>query len=812
MIAMEINSVGDETNEVLIHCYSPSNDVYLVQHIDKDSFQRIDIVASLSRDDTDMSEETAPTLELFELKSNQIKNSKSAKFYPLIDELIQRGNEASKVTKNIVKGATITEKRTDSETDKKISIDTEKITDAMKKNIPDSNDLKNIYTMLKDEELTTLLEKGRQRLEQLTSGGLNAATESALQEMGITIDDDTATPTLLAKAQNEALKAIDELLAANLNVSLESMKTSVGSTFATMFDSFSTAANSDGTLTSVLNQINEKTSEWQQQTGRLLETKSSSLFFEGAQRFQSRVGNILSPQLLQLDAESKASLTKAFTEGDIALAKLKSLELGDSVRSRLFNAIEARSESHGGLDAIIAGAVEQIGGQSIIDTIKQRSSTLSAESNETLIALLSERSQYHDVTILHLEHSLIHLDSHFDEDMSAEQLAKLARGEGGTSALFEPIAIKASKEIEKQLDAAEKSISDPTVLSAISNVRKIMSGDLTMANLFDELTNILNNDDVVNTGAMMAQKGEQLLDAIETASENKTVSDLILAAEKAGVTKESLVHQIETLNVNDILDTAEQAVNDERKRVELLSSATDSALDFLLRVLPAMPIPPFEGVRDGMIYSIENLSMQGFKIRKENIAVEIAGIKAAQQSSSSTTIVPDPQTGNDVSMRNVKSTDILIIDVRNISALFENALWKFEKTSFPFVKTNGSANVNLSDGTIRLEFELRKKRVDNKPWEPVLCLHNRLCSIGEIDLTIYGAKGLSWVVNKLATIFKGPLRNYVVKVILDVLTNRSGWLLQNLNGILAPHWDLILKTTGMNMVSFISFRIHCLIY
>lgn len=53
--------------------------------------------------------------------------------------------------------------------------------------------------------------------------------------------------------------------------------------------------------------------------------------------------------------------------------------------------------------------------------------------------------------------------------------------------------------------------------------------------------------------------------------------------------------------------------------------------------------------------------------------------------------------------------------------------------------------------------------------------------------------------NKLAAIFRGPLKNYVVKVIMDILANQSGWLLQSLNQILSPHWDLILKTAKVNL-------------
>ena len=814
MMTSFLDGDGDKPEQILIHCYSARKNTYLVSKIGDGSEEnkRVDIITALSRDasmdegaeeveiEVEKTDESDSAVELFEIGADQVETSKSAKFYPLIDELISRGNEAALAAKIIAKESKVVESTIDSHG--KVSSTSAKVTTMLKTSIPATDDVRSIYNMLKDDELTVLLEKGKHRLEHLSSRGLNAATENALKEMGVTINDEYASPSFLAQVQGQALSAIDELLAENLDVNFDAMKTSMQSTFETMFDSFSSAAQSDGALSDLLDQINGKTSEWQKQTGRLLDTKSSSLFLEGAQRIQSRVGNLLSPQLF--DSFNKSSLTKAFTEGDVALAKLKSLELGDSIRTRLFDAIEVRSETHGGLDGIIAEAMEKIGGNEVLTSIKSGSSNIATDAQESLISLLSQRSEYHDVSIMHVENTLVRIESHLDGKMTAEQIASLARGEGGTAMLFEPVAKNAAKEIEKQLDAIEESVDDVTILTVISHVRKIMSGELTVANLFDEAITLLNNDDVVNAGATFAQRGEQLLDAIETASENQAVSHLIDAVEKAGITKESVVEKIERIDVNTILDTAGQAVSDEEKRVELLSSATDSALDFLLRILPAMPVPPFEGVRDGIIYSIDNLSMKGFRLKKEDIMVEIAGIKAAKQSNSTATIVQDPMTGNDVASRKSKTTDILIIDVRNISALLEDAIWKFEKTSFPYLKRDGTANVNLSDGTIRLEFDLRKRKTKDDKFEPVLSLHNSFCAIGKIDLTIDGASGLAWVVNKLAAIFQGPLKNYVVKVIMDILKNRSGWLLQNLNGILSPHWDLILKMTGMALVSLLT--------
>ncbi len=235
------------------------------------------------------------------------------------------------------------------------------------------------------------------------------------------------------------------------------------------------------------------------------------------------------------------------TEGDIALAKLKSIELGDSVRSRLFSAIELRSETQGGLDSIIAGAVSQIGGDSVgemLSNFQSRATKGSSTAHESLISLLSDRSMYHDVSILRIEDVFVHLERQLGEDMTAEQIAAIARGEVGTAALFEPIAKKATKEIEAQLDVAEQSIEDPTILSVISRVRKVMSGSLSLTNLVDEIVNVLNSDSAMQASTSIAQKGEQILDAIESASSNKALEGVFGAVEKAGITKDSVLEKV----------------------------------------------------------------------------------------------------------------------------------------------------------------------------------------------------------------------------------------------------------------------------
>jgi len=276
-------------------------------------------------------------------------------------------------------------------------------------------------------------------------------------------------------------------------------------------------------------------------------------------------------------------------------------------------------------------------------------------------------------------------------------------------------------------------------------------------------------------------------------------------------------------------DNAGNAINDEAARQKLLSDATDTALDFILRVLPSMPIPPVDGVKDGLVYHISNLSMEGFKVAKENILVEVAGMRATKKSNSIDESDTESQEGaqstREPKLRNagtsmdfdthydenavVNATELLIIDVKQISAIFNDAMWGFEQTYMPYLKGNGKFDVKMAGGGIRLSFELRKRlkegveegQIEYKPgdWEPVLCLHDRQCTIGSVDFSMQGGSKLAWVINKVASVFKGLLRDYVVKAILQIISNRSGWILSKLNEGLSPFWDVLLRTAKLEL-------------
>jgi len=839
-----VGNAGEEDKNVrlLVHSYHRATNTFVVSNMDKVK------QSSTDKDGNEDEKSNSEIAETFTVHEKELVPSPASKFYPILEALMARGDETaeqakeffnSKETQQFVHNAQETIKSKFMDTKENIQesgvvdkVDdlaetvTKSVEDAAANYTPSDAQVKEVLTMVKDQEITTLLKSCRERLEQLVQSEIPNATKQALQKTGIEIktnedqDDDSnisVKATLTASidsSRQAALSALTDLME-ELKVEpgeLHHIKDEVAEKFSETFDSLAEAAKSDRGLNDLFESVADKTTVWQQESGRLLQTRTASLFMEGASRLKVRATAILQSQWAGGGAVGH-KLTKAFTEKDAALARLKSIQLGDAVKNRLVEAIEVRSESLGGLDGVIAGALAKVRttGEQSGDKMKDMLSQLQAsatgattDAHETLISVLSHRSMYRDVALLRLESVFCELDSHFGDDLSPEDIAALARGEGGTAKLFEPIAKRAVQQIEKSLDAAESQVEDQTVLEVLKRVRKITSGELTISALTEELIGILNDEKIIAASETFVQHGEQVLDAIEGVSSNKVVNDAMKIAEKAGITKDTVMKEIEKIDVDDLLDTAGGAVTDEKKRHQLLSSATDTALDFILRILPSMPVPPLDGVRDGLVYNISNLSMEGFKVRKEDIQIQLAGIRATKKSSQEESKNGEEVMEYEEVKGSVKATELLIIDVRGISAALDDAAWSFEQTYLPYLSGNGLADVKCSDGAIRLQFELRRRAKSisddgEVEWEPVLCLHDRSCSIDEMELQLQGEGRLTWIVNKLASIFKGPLRDYVVATIVNALTNRSGWILERLNAVLSPYWNLILKTAKLEM-------------
>ena len=343
-------------------------------------------------------------------------------------------------------------------------------------------------------------------------------------------------------------------------MSTASIQKELESQFSIAFDHISDFAKNDHYLASIFNNISDKTSSWQEATGRLLETTTANIFFEGTQRLQMRAARIFSQDQLNKAHESAVNFMKAFAEGENTVARLKTIELADAVRDRLVSAIELRSESQGGLDGIIASTLtsihDKIGESSniqmFLSNMENSASSSVKDAQETLIATLSSKSKYRDQAMIGIEKTFVDIDAHVASnfgDMTAEDIARIARGEEGTAALLNPLAERAKEEIERQLTVAENSTDDKTILTVLSHVRRIISGTMSL----DEVISMLDDESIATSGEEWIKKGEEIFDALESVKGKKIMDDVLGAAAKAGVTEEAVSKQLESLDIKKLM-------------------------------------------------------------------------------------------------------------------------------------------------------------------------------------------------------------------------------------------------------------------
>ncbi|GAX24737.1 hypothetical protein FisN_4Hh295 [Fistulifera solaris] len=820
----------ENSKEVLVHCYDATNKTFLVSEVLSDNNKKnesTELSLALSHKQSLPKHVSA----LQSVTSQELQPAPAAQFYPFLETLMKRADDTVVMTRNMLQSQQTQQflQHTDRVTSQAVQAASLSANDV--KNVAPAAEqgLHQVVQLMKDESLTELLETCKSRLDELVrSTDISKTTQQVLEKTGIRIQ--LPEKASLQNTRKAALEALNDLLERhNKGEDWHAVREQLATQFSTTFDSLAAAAKSDRQLQQWFGEISDKTAMWQQATGRLLQTRSATLFLEGASRLQNRAVALIRQANWAGDIGSH--FTKSFTEGDAAMARVKSLELGEALKSRLVHAIELRSESIGGLDGIIAGALSALDHkgngdiQALLSNLQKQASSATTNAHETLITVLSSQSEYREAALMRLERVLCSLSSHLGG--TPQEIAAMARGEGGTHKIFEPIAKQAMQQIDHHLDAAETQIKDPTILHVLQKVRKIMSGKMSPNDVMDEIVSVLNDDKVVAASETIVQHSEHVLDALEGVSGNKAVADAIQIAERAGITKDSVLQEFGKLNVDELIGTAGTAVTDEKARQQLLSSATDAALDFALRVLPSMPVPPFEGVKDGLIYHISNLSMKGFRVKKEDIHIVLAGMRATKRDHRSSAISTEDNSSSllgltkDDSMEvqeletQVKPTELLIIDIREISAVFDNAEWSFEQTYLPYLKGDGKVDVKMSGGAIRLQFELRRRRKQTAEgaefWEPVLCLHDRECTISDVDMNLQGDSRLAWIINKAAGIFRVPLRDYVVRTIIRIIADRSGWILKRLNDVLSPYWDVILRTAKLKMNDLVEADEHVVV-
>eukprot|EP00941_MAST-03F_sp_MAST-3F-sp1_P000782 g782.t1 len=331
--------------------------------------------------------------------------------------------------------------------------------------------------------------------------------------------------------------------------------------------------------------------------------------------------------------------------------------------------------------------------------------------------------------------------------------------------------------------------------------------------------NVMSFVDQLESGSGSAkhyiQKG---VDGLKSIRENKSGQAFlqrgVALLEKHG---EEIADTVENLDADSLIQKAEGIITDEQARAQFINQAKDYALEFLVDQIPSTTIPPSEGIKDNLFYTIGKIDMSGFKIKKECVDLALGDFT------------------------NPTGGDLLLITVREIQAQIRDLEWSYKQQYFPYMKGNGIADAVVENGYIMLSFGLYKvpntdkdingnksnnagkqdshlgfkvKKVGgfspsantngknkNAPadakktrpaFKPNLLLVDQQLSIGALNIKFRGNL-MAGIYNVLASVFANSVRSYICSSVLERITENSTWLLDRVNSMGQDYLPLLLE-------------------
>jgi hypothetical protein len=117
--------------------------------------------------------------------------------------------------------------------------------------------------------------------------------------------------------------------------------------------------------------------------------------------------------------------------------------------------------------------------------------------------------------------------------------------------------------------------------------------------------------------------GDKMVGALEALSGSDTVQLAMIKLQSMDI-ETSLGATLNKINAKEVLDKAEDALTNAEARSRMINNMKDEILEFLLENLPSMSVPDIQGVKDDVQFAVTGLDMSGFKLKKEDVTLELS--------------------------------------------------------------------------------------------------------------------------------------------------------------------------------------------
>lgn len=336
------------------------------------------------------------------------------------------------------------------------------------------------------------------------------------------------------------------------------------------------------------------------------------------------------------------------------------------------------------------------------------------------------------------------------DNLQSELLTKLQAHEADFLKAQETIA-HLEKLASAKMGVASLTSMDPSQL--IAKAEELLPQVSVRASLFMEST------EKYITQMQQTSQGQSLL--------NKA-KQLVQSVDNPDAFCENVTKAIAEVKFDKLAEWGATISNNREKRQEFVNQVKDHCLDFFMSVLPTIEIDTISGVEEGVEYSMSNLDLSNFRVRKERVKVR---------------------------MGTVADEELFTVRATHLTALLKGFQWTFAQKSFPYLNGGGLADAELTGGMISLGFKAEKQVVNAETGEfrPTLVLNSMEIEIKqELKITVQGS-WFSAVYNLLASVFAELIREYLAKTMESKLLGHMIKLLKTLNDQVDEYWPLIFQ-------------------
>ena len=307
------------------------------------------------------------------------------------------------------------------------------------------------------------------------------------------------------------------------------------------------------------------------------------------------------------------------------------------------------------------------------------------------------------------------------------------------------------------------------------------SGDVAAAS-----RRALDGDAAVDGVRRVADASASLLETLSALNRDERVMHFAAMATDDDGVRDAL-DAVATLDADDVVATAESLAADASARDDVVRKVNDAALGFLLRHLPAMPVPPVDVESDNVDYFLDNLNLSQLRIDENDVTVDVASSDGSRVVRKGVGLRAGGDDADGGGGAGGDGGALFALKAVRISATFPNLTWRFRQKQFPFLEAEGRADVAVADASVALALSARRRNSESGDPEPVVALTRCDVAIDDLELTMDEHR-FSWVFNSLAGLFRDQIRDYVCEALRDLVVDKSRDLLEPINALLGASW------------------------